>query len=181
MSIRYRAPKLPRGEVKVRTAAWNKRRKPASAAERNALFERCGAPCFLSPAPLKYPICAKRAPGCDVDCVGLRAARNNAAIVRNRKTISAEARRRGQVAYDRAGPIGVASCEWVRVGKKKTAKKTSAKKKTPAKKTKSKKLTAAAVRAASYREMQRMAKAAGVRAVGTTLALRRRLLALCSA
>jgi hypothetical protein len=76
--------------VKDLVADW-KLRKPDSTKERSALFKACGDKCFISPKDLKYPICSKDNT-CKIDCVGLRAARNLAAILSNSSKIKAQAK-----------------------------------------------------------------------------------------
>ena len=102
----WNAPELPRGEVKRRTAEWKRERKPTTQAQRRALYETCENDCFLVPKqagqPLRYPYCAKGTTDCQVDCDGLRAGRNDAAIVLNRKNAGPAAKRRAQAAIDNA-------------------------------------------------------------------------------
>ena len=108
------APKLPRGQVGVRTEQWEKKRKP-SGKERKALHDKCGDKCFLIPEEHKYPVCAgKGTISCDYDCDGVRAARNNAAIILNRTNLQNEKQSKdwAQRAIPVAELIGLKHCGW---------------------------------------------------------------------
>lgn len=109
----YQAPKLPWGQVGVRTKAW-KERKPHTQAERKAMMQACGANCYLVPDELKYPVCAKNDPGCAPDCDGIRAQRNITHLIVNRHTVSHAAKMRALAARDKANKLGVAHCGWAK-------------------------------------------------------------------
>lgn len=104
------APKLPRGEVGVRTEAW-KDRKPKSKGDRRDLLQRCGDKCFLIPDELKYPICSSKG-DCSYDCDGLRAGRNLTYLINNRKTVGEEAKDRAIHARILADKLGKQHCGW---------------------------------------------------------------------
>lgn len=103
------APKLKRGEVKKRTESWATK-KPNTKAERLVLMDKCGKKCFLVPGKLKYPICAKNK--CKVDCDGLRAARNRAAMVKNLKKVNKVSKKDAENVIKRAAKLGKKSCKW---------------------------------------------------------------------
>jgi hypothetical protein len=102
-------PAVVRGGVKVNTDAWLQR-KPTTKGERADVMGQCGAPCFLEPSELKYPICGKGS--CDLDCDGLRAAYGVTAILHNRKNISASARSTAAAARAKAEQLGKVHCGW---------------------------------------------------------------------
>lgn len=111
---KYQAPKVPRGQVGVRTENW-KQRKPNTKKEREATLKRCGAQCFLVPEELKYPVCPKVSPpySCNFDCDGIRAQRNITYLINNRHTVSEEAKARALFARGEANKLGVAHCGWL--------------------------------------------------------------------
>lgn len=102
------APRLPRGEVGRRAKIWYAN-KPTSAKERKEVKDKCGDDCFLIPELSKYPVCKK---DCELDCDGLRAARNITYLINNRHTVSQEAKDRSLRARKKANEIGVEKCGW---------------------------------------------------------------------
>ena len=50
---------------------------PQRGKERQDLFKRCGAKCFLKPGDLGFPVCLplRESKGCNVDCRGITAAK----------------------------------------------------------------------------------------------------------
>jgi hypothetical protein len=113
---KVKAPTLPRGQVGVRTEQWDTQRKPTRKADRQTVYDQCGEKCFLIPEEKKYPVCAGKSgnPSCDFDCDGVRAARNNAFIVLNRKNLQNEKQSQGWAtrAIPAAELIGVNHCGW---------------------------------------------------------------------
>ena len=105
------APKLKRGMVRKRTESWAKRA-PKTKGERLLVREKCGSKCFIIPKKLKYPVCPKATKKCKVDCDGVRAARNRAFLLTNRKTISKEAMKDAKTAVKKAEKLGKKYCKW---------------------------------------------------------------------
>lgn len=105
------APKLKRGEVKKRTESWAQK-KPTTRGERLVIMDKCGTKCFLVPGKLKYPICAKNTKTCKVDCDGLRAARNRAAMVKNLKKVNKESKKDAENVIQLAAKLGNKVCKW---------------------------------------------------------------------
>ena len=56
------------------TKGWSNR-SPRTKGERDAVFEKCGAKCFLIPSERKFPVCEKTTKNCKVDCGGLLSAK----------------------------------------------------------------------------------------------------------
>ena len=72
--------------TQCRKDEWNwEAKKPKTPSERDELYRKCGAKCFLNP-PRGFPICAKWG-DCIIDCDGLRAA-----YIRARALITASLR-----------------------------------------------------------------------------------------
>jgi len=106
-------PKLPRGQVGINTKAWNAK-KPSGKKQRQALKEKCGDTCFLSPDDLSYPICEKDSKDCEQDCDGLRAVMGLTSLINNRHGVSLEAKSKANKARRDAIKIGVSKCKWER-------------------------------------------------------------------
>ena len=56
------------------TREWNLRA-PRTVPEREAVYERCGAKCFLIPGERKFPVCERETRTCKADCGGLLSAK----------------------------------------------------------------------------------------------------------
>jgi len=112
---KVKAPKLPSGDVGMRTKQWEAHRKPKTREQRQLVMQRCGEKCFLA-EDYKYPVCSygDGDPDCSYDCDGLRAERNQAAIIKNRTSVSMAAIERARSAAAKAEELGIKYCGWVR-------------------------------------------------------------------
>uniref|UniRef100_A0A6C0IVQ0 Uncharacterized protein n=1 Tax=viral metagenome TaxID=1070528 RepID=A0A6C0IVQ0_9ZZZZ len=110
--VKISAPKLKWGDVKKRTKLWENR-KPKSMKDRQNLVKKCGKRCFLITKKLKYPVCPKN--NCNIDCDGVRSARNNASIIMNRKTVKAKSKIWAENAYKKAQNLGLENCNWRKI------------------------------------------------------------------
>jgi len=103
------APKLKWGDVQRRNRLWESK-KPKSIKDRKNLIKKCGKRCFLIHKKLKYPVCSKNK--CEINCDGVRSARNNAAIIINRKNVKLESKIWANTAYRNAQYLGLEYCNW---------------------------------------------------------------------
>ena len=100
--VRGRGQRRPRGMTRLgeSLAGWSERA-PDTQAERRRVKKKCSARCFAGPN-LSYPMCAKHARTCGIDCMGARAA-----FSRARQQKKPAIARKAVLAGKRAG------CKWV--------------------------------------------------------------------